>query len=93
MPDAAIGVDTLIGFPGETDEAFDNTYNLLSSLPITYLHVFPFSPRENTPADKFEGRLSADIVKSRCRQMRALNVTKKTTILSTLHRGNGNGFD
>jgi threonylcarbamoyladenosine tRNA methylthiotransferase MtaB len=77
MPDAAIGVDTLIGFPGETEAAFENTYNLINSLPITYLHVFPFSPRGKTPAGKFEGRLSADIVKSRCREMRALNNSKK----------------
>jgi threonylcarbamoyladenosine tRNA methylthiotransferase MtaB len=77
LPDAAIGVDTLIGFPGETDEAFFNTYNLLNSLPITYLHVFPFSPRDNTPAAQFGNRPSPDIVKSRCQQMRALNTIKK----------------
>jgi threonylcarbamoyladenosine tRNA methylthiotransferase MtaB len=77
MPDAAIGVDTLIGFPGETDEAFENTYQLMSALPVTYLHVFPFSPRDNTPAAKMKGRVSTDIVKSRCRQMRTLNASKK----------------
>ncbi|MFH0725359.1 MAG: tRNA (N(6)-L-threonylcarbamoyladenosine(37)-C(2))-methylthiotransferase MtaB [Pseudomonadota bacterium] len=77
MPDAAIGVDTLIGFPGESQEAFENTYNLISSLPITYLHVFPFSPRDQTPAAEFENRVPPDIVKSRCREMRALNSSKK----------------
>ena len=77
LPDAAIGVDTLIGFPGETDSAFNNTYELLNSLPITYLHVFPFSPRKNTPAARFKDRPSADIVKSRCQQMRTLNTAKK----------------
>jgi threonylcarbamoyladenosine tRNA methylthiotransferase MtaB len=77
MPDAAIGVDTLIGFPGETPEAFENTYNLISSLPVTYLHVFPFSPRAKTPAGQFENRVPPDIVKSRCREMRALNSSKK----------------
>jgi threonylcarbamoyladenosine tRNA methylthiotransferase MtaB len=77
LPDAAIGVDTLIGFPGETDEAFHNTYDLLNCLPVTYLHVFPFSPRDTTPAAQFKNRPSADIVKARCRQMRALNTVKK----------------
>ena len=41
FPDAAIGVDTLIGFPGETDAAFGQTYELIASLPVAYLHVFP----------------------------------------------------
>lgn len=77
MPDAAIGVDTLIGFPGETDAAFEQTLELIRTLPVSYLHVFPFSPRGNTPAAKFEGRLPADIVKSRCQLMRALGASKK----------------
>lgn len=77
MPDAAIGVDTLIGFPGETPEAFENTYSLIASLPVTYLHVFPFSPRDKTPAAGFGNRVPPDIVKSRCREMRALNSSKK----------------
>ncbi len=44
IPDAAIGVDILVGFPGESDEAFENTYATIKELPVTYLHVFPFSP-------------------------------------------------
>jgi len=43
IPDAAIGVDVLVGFPGESDAAFENTFNLIDSLPVSYLHVFPFS--------------------------------------------------
>ena len=54
LPEAAIGVDTLIGFPGETDEAFQNTYDLINSLPVAYLHVFPFSARKGTPAFSFK---------------------------------------
>jgi len=77
LPDAAIGVDTLIGFPGESQEAFDNTYNLIKDLPVTYLHVFPFSSRKQTPASKYAGKVPPDIIKSRCRKMRHLGKEKK----------------
>ena len=50
MPDAAIGVDVIVGFPGETEEKFLETYNFINELPITYLHVFTYSERENTEA-------------------------------------------
>jgi threonylcarbamoyladenosine tRNA methylthiotransferase MtaB len=55
MPDAAIGVDVIVGFPGETEEKFMETYNFLNELPITYLHVFTYSERENTEAAAMEG--------------------------------------
>jgi threonylcarbamoyladenosine tRNA methylthiotransferase MtaB len=55
MPDAAIGVDVIVGFPGETEELFMETYNFLNELPITYLHVFTYSERENTEAAEMEG--------------------------------------
>ncbi|MGB5158841.1 MAG: tRNA (N(6)-L-threonylcarbamoyladenosine(37)-C(2))-methylthiotransferase MtaB [Desulfobacterales bacterium] len=77
MPDAAIGADILAGFPGETDEAFQNTYSLINDLPVTYLHVFPFSPRKNTLAANMAGRVPADIVKSRCAILRKLGSLKK----------------
>jgi threonylcarbamoyladenosine tRNA methylthiotransferase MtaB len=50
MPDAAIGVDVIVGFPGETEEHFDETHAFLHGLPVAYLHVFTYSERENTPA-------------------------------------------
>ncbi|MFO7666448.1 MAG: tRNA (N(6)-L-threonylcarbamoyladenosine(37)-C(2))-methylthiotransferase MtaB [Desulfobacterales bacterium] len=77
MPDASIGVDVLVGFPGETDSAFDNTYSLIEELPVSYLHVFPFSPRNKTPANSFPERVPADIVKERCARMRRLGNLKK----------------
>jgi len=77
LPDAAIGVDTLIGFPGESQEAFDNTYNLIKDLPVTYLHVFPFSSRKGTPAGSYSDKIPPDIIKSRCRKMRHLGKEKK----------------
>jgi threonylcarbamoyladenosine tRNA methylthiotransferase MtaB len=77
IPDAAIGVDTLIGFPGETEKAFENTYSLIEKLPVTYLHVFPFSPRPGTPADKYKQKVPQKIIKARCEKMRRLGNEKK----------------
>ena len=77
IPDAAIGVDILAGFPGETDEAFHNTYSLIDELPVSYLHVFPFSPRKKTPAAEFPEQVPAGIIRARCTQMRRLGTLKK----------------
>jgi len=77
IPDAAIGVDIIIGFPGETEEAFENTYNLIEELPATYLHVFPFSSRKGTPASSLPDKVPSKIIKERCKIMRDLGNTKK----------------
>jgi threonylcarbamoyladenosine tRNA methylthiotransferase MtaB len=77
LPDAAIGADVLMGFPGEDEKAFENTHALVNDLPVTHLHVFPFSPRAGTPAADFSGRASPDRVKERCRKMRALGAAKR----------------
>lgn len=77
IPDAAIGVDTLIGFPGETDAAFRNTYELIRELPITYLHVFPFSARPETPAARYPNKVAPHVIKKRCEQMRTLGQSKR----------------
>jgi len=77
MPDAAIGADTLIGFPGETDINFENTFNLIKDLPISYIHVFPFSPRKGTHAYNFPDQIKTEIVKTRCSKMRELGKKKK----------------
>lgn len=55
MPDACIGVDVIVGFPGETEEEFMKTYQFLNELPISYLHVFTYSERENTEAATMQG--------------------------------------
>lgn len=78
MKDAAIGVDVLAGFPGEDENAFINTYNLLASLPISYLHVFPFSPRPGTPASRYPDPVDPKIIKQRCARLRQLSQDKKT---------------
>ncbi len=77
IPDAAVGVDCLIGFPGETEEAFMNTFDLIDEIPATYLHVFPFSARKGTPAWTFPGRVPTADIKRRCGSARKLGSEKK----------------
>ena len=77
LPFAGIGVDTLIGFPSETDRQFENTYELIESLPISYLHVFPFSARKGTPAYHFDPKVDEKTIKDRCARMRTLDKIKR----------------
>ncbi len=77
LPCAAIGVDILVGFPGEDNAAFDRTVALVRQLPVSYLHVFPFSPRGGTPAAGFKPRVRESIVKQRCKLLRQLGEEKK----------------
>ena len=77
IPEAAIGVDTLVGFPGESDSAFENTYALVEQLPISYLHVFPFSSRPGTPAAKYPHKIPPQVIKDRCKRMRLLGEFKR----------------
>ena len=78
MPQAAIGVDILVGFPGEGEKEFDNSYTLIAELPVSYLHVFPFSARPGTAAAELPGRVQPDILKARCDRMRRLGQKKRT---------------
>jgi threonylcarbamoyladenosine tRNA methylthiotransferase MtaB len=77
MPDASIGVDILVGFPGETETAFENTLSLVRDLPISYFHVFPFSRRKNTPAFGFKDQVPQPVIKERCRRLRILGQAKR----------------
>ena len=77
MPDACIGVDVIVGFPGETDELFLQTYNFLSALDISYLHVFTYSERPNTEAIEMEGVVPGRIRKKRSKMLRGLSVKKR----------------
>ena len=81
IPDAGIGVDTLIGFPSETEQQFENTYNLIKRLPVSYLHVFPFSKRKGTPAFEFKGQVDPLVIKERCRRMRLLDREKREAFI------------
>lgn len=77
MPHACIGVDVIVGFPGETDEHFLETYHFLNDLDISYLHVFTYSERDNTEAANMEGIVPLDVRNKRSKMLRGLSVKKR----------------
>ncbi len=77
MPNACIGVDCIVGFPGETDELFLETYNYLNELDISYLHVFTYSERPNTEAFDMEGAVPKNVRAKRSKMLRGLSVKKR----------------
>lgn len=77
MPHACIGVDVIVGFPGETDEHFLETYNFLNELDISYLHVFTYSERDNTEAAAMEGVVPMNVRSKRSKMLRGLSVKKR----------------
>jgi threonylcarbamoyladenosine tRNA methylthiotransferase MtaB len=77
MPDACIGVDVIVGFPGETDEHFLETYHFLNDLDISYLHVFTYSERDNTEAAEMDGVVPANVRSKRSKMLRGLSVKKR----------------
>ena len=78
LPDAAIGADVIAGFPGEAEEDHAATLALIERLPLTYLHVFSFSPRPGTTAAEMENPVPAAVITRRARELRALGEEKKT---------------
>jgi len=77
MPNACIGVDVIVGFPGETNELFLETYNYLNDLDISYLHVFTYSERPNTEAVEMEGVVPKKVRAKRSKMLRGLSVKKR----------------
>lgn len=77
MPHACIGVDVIVGFPGETDEHFLETYHFLNDLDISYLHVFTYSERDNTEAAIMEGVVPNNVRAKRSKMLRGLSVKKR----------------
>ena len=77
VPLAAVGVDAMAGFPGEDDRSFQNTFSLIQELPISYLHVFPYSPRKGTPASDFTDQVDGKIIKERAGRLRRLGHEKR----------------
>lgn len=77
MPNACIGVDVIVGFPGETDELFLETYHFLNDLDISYLHVFTYSERDNTEAIHMDGVVPANVRNKRSKMLRGLSVKKR----------------
>ena len=77
MPDAAIGVDVITGHPGETDELFQESFDFINSLPVSYLHVFTYSERPNTHALNIEPKVQDSIRKDRTHKLRRLSKKKR----------------
>ena len=77
MPHACIGVDVIVGFPGETDEHFLETYHFLNELDISYLHVFTYSERDNTEAALMDGVVPHNVRAKRSKMLRGLSVKKR----------------
>ncbi len=73
----AIGLDVIGGFPGEDDRAFENTLTLIDKLPLAFLHVFPFSRREGTPAAMYPEQVPSRVIRARCQALRDLGKEKK----------------
>jgi threonylcarbamoyladenosine tRNA methylthiotransferase MtaB len=83
IPDASIGSDIMVGFPGETEEEFRNTYNMAKESPLTYFHVFPYSKRKSTPAASMPSQVHPEKTKERSALLRDLGSRKKTSFFRT----------
>lgn len=77
IPDMCIGADVIVGFPGETDEEFENTVSFLESIPMDYLHVFPYSNRQGTAAASFPDQINGRVSKNRGRLLREFSEKRK----------------
>ena len=77
MPYCCIGVDVIVGFPGETENDFKDTFNFLENLDISYLHVFSYSDRDNTESNTFIEKLPGKIKSERSKILRDLSLKKK----------------
>jgi threonylcarbamoyladenosine tRNA methylthiotransferase MtaB len=86
MPHCAIGVDVIVGFPGETEEDFMQTHEFLRELPVSYFHVFTYSERDNTIAATMEGSVPIHVRHERNKMLRHLSY-KKLTAFTDAHRG------
>ena len=86
MPDAAIGADVMVGFPGETDAEFDETRRMVEELPFTYLHVFTYSARPGTPAASVPNQVPVQVARERNRVLRELAAHKKQAFMQSFLR-------
>jgi threonylcarbamoyladenosine tRNA methylthiotransferase MtaB len=83
MPNCCIGVDVIVGFPGETQEDFLETYNFLNELEVSYLHVFTYSERENTPAAEMKGVVPGSTRAERSKMLHILSEKKRHAFYET----------
>ena len=88
MPHACIGVDVIVGFPGESDEHFLETYNFLNEMDISYLHVFTYSERDNTEAATMENVVPMNVRNKRSKMLRGLSVKKRRAFYENQLRTN-----
>ena len=84
MPQAAIGADVMVGFPGESDDEFEETRRMVEELPFTYLHVFTYSARPGTPAARELNQVPLHVARKRSSTLRALAAAKKKEFLRAL---------
>lgn len=77
IPECCIGADVIVGFPGETDEEFAGTETFLNSIPMDYLHVFPYSNRTGTPASEMRPQINGRIIKNRARILREFSAKRR----------------
>ena len=73
IPNASIGADVIVGFPGESDDDFLDTYNFIKKIDVSYLHVFTYSERENTEAERMPNKIELNIRAERSKKMRILS--------------------
>jgi threonylcarbamoyladenosine tRNA methylthiotransferase MtaB len=83
IPDCCIGVDVIVGFPGETRDDFIDTYNFLNDLDISYLHVFNYSERDNTPASAMSGKVPGSQRSERSKMLHILSEKKRRAFYQT----------
>jgi threonylcarbamoyladenosine tRNA methylthiotransferase MtaB len=84
IPDCGLGTDVIVGFPGESQDHFENTVRLVERLPFTYLHVFSYSPRPGTKAFRLKDRVHPNEIKQRSEILRKVGKKKKQTFLQGL---------
>lgn len=82
IPNAGIGLDVIVGFPGETEESFSNTYNFINDLPVTYLHIFTYSERPGTLSINYKNKVLPQIKKGRNKILSELSQNKKMKFYS-----------
>ena len=103
IPNLGLGADVIVGFPGETEEAFENTKKIIEELPFTYLHAFPYSPRRGTEAYQYKDNVSGNIKKERNKilsqlvekkglEFRNKALNTKTTVLIENQRDKNSGM-
>ncbi len=86
IPLAGIGTDVMVGFPGEDEHAFKNTLSLVKGLPLSYIHVFPYSDRPKTAAFHFKGKLSPEIIKKRAKLLREVGKKKREEFIELCNK-------